>query len=61
MALFMLYQCGYILGNFWKKMGFFLRQHLVTLVEREQADNTQLLDKGMNHSTADLLCQWFRF
>ena len=33
-TLFMLNYCSYFLGNFWKKLGYFLIQHLVTLVTR---------------------------
>ena len=27
----MINYCGYFLGNYWKKLGYFLIQHLVTL------------------------------
>ena len=32
MAFFMLNWCGYFLGSFWRKLGCFLLQHLVTLL-----------------------------
>ena len=25
------YRCGYVMGNFWRKLGYFLLRHLVTL------------------------------
>ena len=31
-AFFTLNWCGWFLGNFWRKLGYFLLQHLVTLV-----------------------------
>ena len=32
MAFFVLNYCGYFLGNIWRKLGYFLLKHLVTLL-----------------------------
>ena len=29
--------CGYFLANFWRKLGYFLLQHLVTLSKEDNA------------------------
>ena len=47
-TLLMLNYCDYFLGNFWKKLGYFLVQHLVTLTWTREDINADGKLKGVS-------------